>query len=143
MTQKEFEERTDITLDAEEFDRVHDIYMACGDNVDKDEFCKRYKSSLGRLELLHMVTEEKKNTERSLNLMAKKLKEVQHGVAEDTRQIVEFLVGKACAYEDSDFYREAVKLTGQREVTLMKLRMDLPLWEEDKKYLMSVFEETK
>ncbi len=143
MTQKEFEERTDITLDAEEFDRVHDIYMACGNNVDKDEFCKRYKSSLGRLELLHMVTEEKKNTERSLNLMAKKLKEVQHGVAEDTRQIVEFLLGKACAYEDTDFHREAVKLVGQREITLLKLQMDLPLWEEDKKYLMSVFEETK
>lgn len=52
--------------------------------------------------------------------------------------IAEFLVGKACAYEDTDFYREAVKLIGQRDVTLMKMRMDLPLWDEDKKYLIEV-----
>lgn len=34
-----------------------------------------------------------------------------------------------------NLYREAVRLIGQREVTLMKLRMDLPLWDEDKQYI--------
>lgn len=140
MTQTEFEERVGIMLDAEQFKSVHDIYMACGDNVDKDEFCKRYKSGLGRLELLLMVTEEKKITEQSLTLMANKLKEVQHNVEEDRQQIVEFLLGKACAYEDTDFHREAVKLVGQREVIRLKLQMDLPLWDEDKAYLQELLD---
>ena len=56
-------------------------------------------------------------------------------------ELAEFLIGKACAYEDTDFYREAVKLIGQREVTLMKLRMDLPLWDEDKAYLKEILED--
>lgn len=141
MTQKEFEDLTGMKVNANEFDRVHDIYMACGDDVNKDEFCKRYKSVLGRLELLHMVTEEKKITEQSLDLMTRKLKEVQHGVAEEAQQIVEFLLGKACAYKDTDFYREAVKLVGQREVTRLKLLMDLPLWDEDKAYLKELLED--
>ena len=58
-------------------------------------------------------------------------------------ELAEFLVGKACAYEDLDFYREAVKLIGQRMVTLMKLHMDLPLWDEDKKYVVSVLDGTE
>ena len=43
MTQKEFEERTKISTTAGEFEQVHDIYMACGDNMDKDEFCSLWK----------------------------------------------------------------------------------------------------
>ena len=50
-------------------------------------------------------------------------------------ELAEILIGKACAYQDTDLYREAVRLIGQREVTLTKLRMDLPLWDEDKQYI--------
>jgi len=49
--------------------------------------------------------------------------------------VAEFLIGKACAYEDTDFYKQAVKLVGQKKVTRMKLEMDLPLWKEDKEYI--------
>lgn len=47
-------------------------------------------------------------------------------------ELAEFLLNKACAYEDMDFYCEAVRLVDQREVTCLKLQMDLPLWDEDK-----------
>ena len=50
-------------------------------------------------------------------------------------EMAEFLIGKACAYEDTDFYRQAIKLVGQQKVTRMKLEMDLPLWDEDKEYI--------
>lgn len=50
-------------------------------------------------------------------------------------EVAEFLIGKACAYEDTDFYKQAVKLVGQKKVTRMKLEMDLPLWKEDKEYI--------
>lgn len=37
--------------------------------------------------------------------------------------------------EDTDFYKQAVKMIGQREVTLRKIKMALPLWEEDMDYI--------
>lgn len=43
MTQQEFESRTGISVSAEEFTRIHDIYMAAGDNVSKDTFCSQWK----------------------------------------------------------------------------------------------------
>ena len=43
MTQKEFEERTGLKLSACEFETVHSIYMAAGDRMEKDEFCKEWK----------------------------------------------------------------------------------------------------
>lgn len=141
MTQKEFEERTGMRLDAKEFGRVHDIYMACGDEMGKDEFCKLYRSGLGRLELLHRVTEEKMTAERSSDLMAKMTNRMKDGLLAEKYAMAEFLVGKACAYEDTDLHREAVKLVGQREVTRLKLQMDLPLWDEDKAYLKELLED--
>lgn len=141
MTQKEFEDRTGMKVNANEFDRVHDIYMACGDDVDKDEFCKLYRSGSGRLELLHRVTEEKMTAERSSDLMAKMTNRMKDGLLAEKYAMAEFLVGKACAYEDTDFHREAVRLVGHAAVTFMKLRMDLPLWDEDKRFLRKHFED--
>lgn len=53
----------------------------------------------------------------------------------EVSELVDFLIGKACAYEDTDFYKQAVKMVGQREVTLRKIKMALPLWEEDMDYI--------
>lgn len=130
MTQKEFEDRTGMKVNANEFGRVHDIYMACGDDVDKDEFCTLWKGEKFG-ELLNMVTYEKNITEQAYEMSMKKIQNLQGQQAAKSQELAEFLIGKASAYEDTDFYREAVKLIGQREVTLMKLRMDLLLWDED------------
>lgn len=144
MTQKEFEERTRRKIAAEDYYLVENLYMAAG-NMGKDEFCKEmramcaYDGANDHIELRQCLKEIGRNVgvkDAEVNFWKKRM-------ANTSNELVEFLIGKACAYEDTDFYREAVKLIGQREVTLMKLRMDLPLWEEDKKYLMSALEETK
>lgn len=140
MTQKEFEERTGMKVNVNEFDRVHDIYMACGDNVDKDEFCTLWKGEKFG-ELLNMVTYEKNITEQAYEMAMKKIQNLQGQQVAKSQELAEFLIGKACAYEDTDFYREAVKLVGQREVTRLKLQMDLPLWGEDKAYLKELLED--
>lgn len=140
MTQKEFEDRTGMKVNANEFDRVHDIYMACGDDVDKDEFCTLWKGEKFG-ELLSMVTYEKNITERGYEMVMKKIQDLQGQQVARNQELAEFLIGKACAYEDTDFYREAVKLVGQREVTRLKLQMDLPLWDEDKTYLKELLED--
>ena len=144
MNKKEFEERTGRLITAEDYRLVENLYMAAG-NMVKDEFCKEmramcaYDGANDHIELRQCLKEIGQHVgakDFELSFLKRRVESVKMDLAE-------FLVGKACAYEDSDFYNEAVKLIGQREVTLMKLRMDLPLWEEDKKYLMSALEETR
>lgn len=144
MTKKEFEERTRRLITAEDYRLVENLYMAAG-NMDKDEFCKEmramcaYDGANDHIELRRCL----KEIGRKVDALDVELSFLKKTVKDGKWELAEFLVGKACAYEDTDFYREAVKLIGQREVTLMKLRMDLPLWDEDKKYLMSALAETK
>ncbi len=139
MTQKEFEERTHISLSGDDFCIVHDIYMGCGDDMDKDEFCALFKGKKF-WELLNRVTDEKKITEQAYDMAMNKIKQMQSQQETKNTELAEFLLGKACVYEDTDFYREAVKLIGQREVVRMKLEMGLPLWEEDKTCILSMFD---
>lgn len=144
MTKKEFEELTGRLISAEDYRLVEDLYMAAG-NMGKAEFCKEmramcaYDAANDHIELRQCLKEIGRHVgavDAELGLLKKTVKDEKWGLAE-------FLIGKACAYEDSDFYREAVRLIGQREVTLMKLHMDLPLWDEDKKYIISAVEASK
>lgn len=136
MTQKEFEARTGLSISAEDFVRVHDIYMACGDEMEKDEFCILWREENFR-ELLGRVVYEKGITEKAYGMAMNKIKRMQDEALPKNLDYAEFLLGKASAYEDTDFYKEAVKLIGEREVVMAKLRMGLVLWEEDFKYIIN------
>lgn len=142
MTQKEFEDRTRRLIDVEEYYIVNNLYMAAG-NMTKDEFCEEmsrmcaYDGANDHIELRQCL----KEIGRTVGAQDAELRFLKKKVSERNMELAEFLIGKACAYEDTDFYREAVKLIGQREVTLMKLRMDLPLWNEDKAYLKEILED--
>ena len=117
------------------FAKVHAIYMACGDNIDKDMFCKYYMNNDGRLELLRMVTDEKTISDNAYDMAMKDWAKEKELVKARQYELSEFLIGKACAYSDTDFQKEAVRLIGLKEVVLMKLRMGLPLWEEEQTYI--------
>lgn len=121
MTPKEFMERTGVAPTSEEFDYIHAVYM--NTSMDKDEFCKDFKKHGGSRVLRDVHA-------RAVNF---KLQAAERQAV--IEEMAEFLIGKACAYEDTDFYRQAIKLVGQRKVTRMKLEMDLPLWDEDKEYI--------
>lgn len=130
MTQKEFEERTGLKTDMEEYVSIERMYMAA-ENMDKDEFCRCWRQT-GKNPLTQVLFRQVEIFRGQLEERNNELDDVQLKKFD----LAGFLVGKACAYEDTDFYREAVKLTGQRDVTLMKVRMDLPLWDEDKEFLI-------
>lgn len=141
MTQKEFEDLTGRLIAAEDYYLVDNLYMAAG-NMNKHEFCAEmrkmcaYDGANDHIELRKCLKEigrhvGAKDAELSF------LKKISSGKIE----LAEFLIGKACAYKDTDFYREAVKLVGQREVTRLKLQMNLPLWDEDKAYLKELLED--
>ena len=44
MTKQEFAELTGINPTEEEFDKIHDLYMLTGAEMDKQSFCAAYKS---------------------------------------------------------------------------------------------------
>lgn len=129
MTRQEFETRTGKTVTPEEYARIEAMYMAAG-GMDKDMFCAEYKkhgsSALvgeyyRRITVLNGMLEERNNElddahQRRMNL-------------------VELLLGKASVYDDTDFYRTAIKLVGHKAVVLCKIKNNIPLWEEDVAYL--------
>lgn len=136
MNRKEFEERTRRLITDEDYILVENLYLAAG-NMDKDKFCDEmrrmcaYDAANDHIELHECL----KEIGRHVGAKDAELSFLKRRVERVKMELAEFLVGKACAYEDSDFYRQAVVLVGQREVTRMKLEMDLPLWNEDKEYI--------
>ena len=121
-------------MTADVFDQVHDIYMACGDDMDKDEFCSLWKKNNFRA-LLDKVTYEKGITEKAYDMATNKIAKMQEQQKSQNRDLADFLLGKACAHQDTELYKEAVKLVGMKEVVIRKIRMGLPMWEEDLEYI--------
>lgn len=115
MLQREFEERVGFQVSEEDFNKINMMYLDAGENIDKDTFCKDYKKHRDSI-LLKIFYTQNCNLREELD---------------DYFEIVEFLIGKSRAYDDTDFRRKAVKLVGERKVVLITLQMGLPLWEED------------
>lgn len=137
MTQKEFEERIQCAVSAETFAIINRLYMAT--DMHKDEFCKEFKA---------MDDPTSGGIRRSLQEISIRL-----GVLEDTNanlkefmrqrnsDLADFLIGKAHAYDDPDFRKEAVRLAGEVEVVKRTIELGLPLWGEDRKVVLSMIEE--
>ena len=127
MTQKEFEERTGIVPTAEEFDYIHAVYM--NTSMDKDAFCKEYKKH-GECRIIRDVHVRVVNCEMKY--------EQQKAVADS---LADFLIGKAHVYDDTDFRSQVVKLVGEVEVVKRTIELGLPLWNEDRKCILSMINE--
>ena len=127
MTQKEFEERTGITTTAEEFDYIHAVYM--NTSMDKDAFCKEYKKH-GESRIIREVHVRVLNYEMKCERQKNAINE-----------LADFLIGKAHAYDDTDFRNQAVKLVGEADVVKRTIELGLPLWDEDRKYILSMIGE--
>lgn len=127
MTQKEFEERTGITPTAEEFDYINAVYM--NTSMDKDAFCKEYKK-YGESRIIREV---------HVRVLNYKMKcDRQENVI---NELADFLIGKAHAHDDTDFRNQAVKLVGEMDVVKRTIELGLPLWDEDRKYILSMIDE--
>lgn len=130
----EFQKRTGLKLESAEFEKVHDIYVACGEGENKDEFCKLWKENNFRA-LLDVVSCERKISEGAYKLAMKKIKEMEAEKEAANWELAELLLGKAAAHQDSDLRREAVKLIGERNAVLTMVRLGLPLQREDMEYI--------
>lgn len=123
MTQKEFTDRTGLTPDNNEFDFIHSVYMHTP--MDKDEFCKDFKKHRDS-----RIIRDLHATAVNFELKSKQQKEL-------INDMVDVLLGKAEAYQDTDFYRMAISLTSEKHVVMRKMEMNLTLWDEDKEFIKS------
>ena len=141
MTQKEFEQIARCKVKVEEWSIVETLYMSAGD-MDKQSFCKEMRKMCEK----DYVTEEielresLKEIGRLVASVEKQLRENKKATASKNNELAMFLIGKAHAYDDSDFRNQAINLIGEKEVVRLTLEMGLPLWDEDKKFINNILE---
>lgn len=135
MTKQEFEERTGLKTDAEEYAEIEKMYMAAGD-MDKDEFCRCWRQT-GKNPLTRILARQAEILRGQLEERNNELEDVQ----EQKIELAKFLLGKAQAYNhDTDFRREAVRLIGEYGVVKLKLLEGYGLWDEDREFLLSALQ---
>lgn len=129
MTHQEFEDRTGLKVTDEEYKGIEQMYYAVP-NMKKDEFCKRWRQAVQNPLTIALA--------KQATVLSGMLEE-RNNEAEDCHSKMEelawFLIGKACAYEDIDFYKEAIRIVGKKTAILHKIKMGYPLWKEDKEYI--------
>ena len=123
MQKQEFTQRTKIELTDEEFKGVELMYLEAG-NMDKDEFCKDYKKH-HESTLLATYFRQSENLKNKLDDMR-----------DERSKLVDFLLERAQCFGDIELLNKAILLVGHDKVIKRKLRMDLPLWDEDKTYII-------
>lgn len=135
MTKQEFEARTGLKTNSEDYARIEKMYMAAG-NMDKDLFCAEYKkvgTSVLVAELFRQVLVLKGQLEERNNEL--------DDAAQRRADVAEFLVGKAAVHKDDDgedFYRVALRIAGRNACVRTKLEYGYPLNEEDISFLKSL-----
>ena len=130
MTQKEFEERTGLKLSACEFESVHSIYMAAGDGMDKDTFCKEWKRH-GESKLLAAIW---RAYNRQLDVVAGKTLVID-SLQNEKDDLTDFLLERAQKFGDVELLHKAISMVGHAAVIRMKLDADMPLWALDRAYI--------
>ena len=129
MTQQEFQDLTGRKVTEEEYQGIEKMYYAVP-NMDKCEFCKRWIQTGNNpltIELAKQATIANGMLEERNNELADCHTKME--------ELAWFLIGKAAAYDDTDFYNEAVRIVGRKAAILHKIKMGYPLWKEDREYI--------
>lgn len=132
MTQNEFEQRTNMKVTAEEYQKIEKLYMSAG-NIDKDTFCKEYK----KVASSHIVTELHLQV-RMLENQVESLKSDKKQMASDRDELIDFMIEQSEKYSSSELRQRAIELLGAKEYLRRKLERGYNLWELDRKLLVEL-----
>jgi len=123
MQKQEFTQKTGIELTDAEYKEVELMYLEAG-NMDKDEFCKDYKKH-HESTLLATYFRQAENLKNKLDDMR-----------DERSSLVDFLLERAQCFGDIELLNKAIELVGHDKVIKRKIRQNLPLWDEDKQYIV-------
>lgn len=137
MLRKEFEERTKLSMTEEEFNGVNALYMACGDGIDKDEFCKLYVTMDGRLELLHRIEREHQRMKEALDEQKLLHQEATEIISDAATDVLEISSMEDCpASIRGQLEKTAWWLVGNKEVIKRKVKRSIPLSPDEIEYII-------
>lgn len=129
MTLQEFTDRTGIAVSEAKFMYIHSVYMMT--LMEKDEFCEEW-NKYADSKIIHDLHVKATNKEMENDILKRQLADQAH-----------FLIEKSCKYNDPAMFDMAVSLIGKDNAVLYKLHNDLPLWDEDKTFLIYQLESTR
>lgn len=132
MTQNEFEQRTNMKVTAEEYQKIEKLYMSAG-NIDKDTFCKEYK----KVASSRIVTELHLQV-RMLENQVESLKSDKKQMASDKDELIDFMIEQSEKYSSSELRQRAIELLGAKEYLRRKLERGYNLWELDRQLLVEL-----
>lgn len=144
MTKQEFTERTGINPTEEEFDKIHDLYILTGSQMNKDSFCAAYKSckDMTLINALYhsllfstsRLKEERDSIEKEWKEDRKKLEDLWDKTDVAVFNILE-VAEKTLNENHAELLRStAVSLVGKFDVCMAKLDRGYAMDEEEREY---------
>lgn len=143
MTKQEFTELTGINPTEEEFDKIHELYMATGAEMDKQSFCAAYKSCKDMTLVnalyrslafsINRLKEERDSIEKERKEDRKKLVDLWEKTDEAVFNILK--MSEDAPDEDHAILNSiAVSLVGKFEVCMAKLDRGYVMDAEEREY---------
>ena len=143
MTKQEFTELTGINPTEDEFDKIHDLYMATGAEMDKQSFCAAYKSCKDMTLVnalyhslafsINRLKEERDRIEEERKEDRKKLEDLWEKTDEAVFKILD--MSEDAPDEDHAILNSiAVSLVGKFDVCMAKLDRGYVMHAEERKY---------
>lgn len=144
MTKQEFTERTGINPTEEEFDKIHDLYILTGAQMDKDSFCAAYKSckDMTLINALYhsllfstsRLKEERDSIEKERKEDRKKLEDLWDKTDVAVFNILEVAEKTLNENHAELLHSTAVSLVGKFDVCMAKLDRGYAMDEEEREY---------
>ena len=125
MLQKEFFERTNIQISADEYNKVDAMYCNAG-NLDKDQFCQDYKRHHDSI-LIQEFYKKSVSLKNSLDKSNAKISD-----------LAMFLVDQAEKCSSSDLRDKAIELLGMEKYLSVKIQKGYNIWDIDKDDLIKI-----
>lgn len=146
MTKQEFTELTGINPTEEEFDKIHELYMATGAEMDKQSFCAAYKSCKDMTLVnalyrslafsINRLKEERDSIEKERKEDRKKLEDLWEKTDAAAVRILD-VAERTTNPDHADFLNKAaVSLVGQFDVCMTKLEKGYAMDEEERNFLI-------
>lgn len=143
MTKQEFTELTGINPTEDEFDKIHELYMATGAEMDKQSFCAAYKSCKDMTLVnalyhslafsINRLKEERDRIEKERKEDRKKLEDLWEKTDEAVLNILK--ISKDANDEDHAILNSiAVSLVGKFDVCMAKLDRGYVMDAEEREY---------
>lgn len=119
MTREEYNIRTNANANEDEFSFINRVYMAAGDNIDKDQFCNDIKKT-GITPTLASLTERVESAQTTVTDLKLQLQE-----------LAVFIAKQAEETSSNALRKKAIKLMGEREYITWKIENGKKLWQLD------------